>query len=167
MALDLGLGALDRLGDDAVLDRHVLVHAEPLHQPGDPLGPEAAHQLVFERDVEAGRAGVALAAGATAELVVDAARLVALGADDVQTAGLGDAGAEDDVGAAAGHVGGDRHRLRLTGLGDDRRLALVLLGVEHLVRNALRGVSCSVSRSEVSIEVVPTSTGRPCARASP
>src|SRR5581483_2852839 len=42
-----------------------------------------------------------------AELVVDAARLVALGADDVQPAGVGDAGAEHDVGAAARHVGGD------------------------------------------------------------
>src|SRR5690606_38312322 len=38
-------------------------------------------------DVEAARARVALAAGAAAELVVDAPGLVALRADDVQTAG--------------------------------------------------------------------------------
>ena len=47
---------------------------------------EDAHQVVFERQVEARRAGVALAAGAAAQLVVDAARLVALGAEDVQAA---------------------------------------------------------------------------------
>ena len=49
---------------------------------------EDAHQVVFERQVEAARARVALAAGAAAELVVDAARLVALGAEDVQAAEL-------------------------------------------------------------------------------
>ena len=42
--------------------------------------------------------------------------------------------AEHDVGAAAGHVGGDGHRARAAGLRDDVRLALVLLGVQHLVR---------------------------------
>ena len=63
-----------------------LFHAETLHQAGDAVRPEDAHQVVFEREVEARRAGVALAPGAAAQLVVDAARLVALGADDVQAA---------------------------------------------------------------------------------
>ncbi len=45
--------------------------------------------------------------------------------------------AEHDVRAAAGHVGGDRHRAGPTGLRDDVRLALVLLGVQHLVRDLL------------------------------
>ncbi len=39
-----------------------------------------------EREVEARGAGVALAAGAAAQLVVDAPGLVALGAEDVQAA---------------------------------------------------------------------------------
>ena len=69
------------------LDGHVVVEAEPLHQPGHPVAGEALHQVVLEREVEARRARVALAAGAAAELVVDAPRLVALGADDVQAAG--------------------------------------------------------------------------------
>ena len=50
------------------------------------LAAEDAHQVVFERQVEARAARVALAAGAAAQLVVDAARLVALGAEDVQAA---------------------------------------------------------------------------------
>jgi hypothetical protein len=41
--------------------------------------------------------------------------------------------AELDVGAAAGHVRRDHHRAELAGVLDDVRLALVLLGVEHLV----------------------------------
>ena len=86
LRLDLLLGALDGLGDHAVLDRHAFFHAEPLHQARDAVGAEDAHQVVFERQVEARGAGVALTAGAAAQLVVDAPRLVALGADDVQAA---------------------------------------------------------------------------------
>ena len=55
-------------------------------RPEMPLAAEDPHQVVLEGQVEARRARVALAAGAAAELVVDAAGLVALGADDVQAA---------------------------------------------------------------------------------
>ena len=48
---------------------------------------EDAHQVVFEREIEARGAGIALAAGAAAKLVVDAAGFVPLGAEDVQAAG--------------------------------------------------------------------------------
>ncbi len=48
-----------------------------------------------------------------------------------------DAAAQDYVNAAAGHVGGDGHRARLAGVGDDFALSGVLLGVEHLAGNAL------------------------------
>ena len=56
-----------------------------------------------------------------------------LGADDVQAAQIDDALAQLDVGAAARHVRGDRHRARSPGVRDDLRLALVVLGVQHLV----------------------------------
>ena len=87
-ALDAGLGALDGARHELRFDRDVFLEPEALHQPGDPLGGEALHQVVLEREVEARRARVALAAGAAAQLVVDAPRVVALGADDVQAAGL-------------------------------------------------------------------------------
>ena len=44
--------------------------------------------------------------------------------------------AQDDVGAAAGHVGRDRHAALAPGLGHDLGLALVILGVQDLVRDA-------------------------------
>ena len=44
--------------------------------------------------------------------------------------------AEQDVGPAAGHVRGDRDRAGPPGLGHDRRLLLVELGVEDLVLDA-------------------------------
>ena len=49
---------------------------------------EQAHEVVLGGQVEARLARVALAAGAAAQLVVDAARLVALGAEDEQAAEL-------------------------------------------------------------------------------
>src|SRR3712207_7969000 len=59
------------------------------------------------------RSGVALAARAAAQLVVDAPRLVALRAEDVEPAQLDDALPELDVDAAAGHVRRDRDRAAL------------------------------------------------------
>ncbi len=67
-------------------DRHVLFHAQPQHQVLHALAAEDAHQVVLQREVEARAAGVALAAGASAKLVIDAAGIVALGAQNVQPA---------------------------------------------------------------------------------
>ena len=44
--------------------------------------------------------------------------------------------AEQNVGAAAGHVGGNRHRAFAPGLRDDMGFALVVLGVQHFVVDA-------------------------------
>ena len=147
--------------------------------------------------VEARRARVALAAGAAAQLVVDAPRLVALGGDDAQAAlrldgvvqalplvlqllrprrasrRLGDrlvgvddldlvldVAAEHDVGAAAGHVGGDRDHARPPGLGDDLGLRACCLALSTAC-GSLALSSRPETSSEFSIEVVPTSTGWP------
>ena len=87
---DLLLGLLDAAGDHAGFDGFAFLHAEAGEDVGDPLAGEEPHEVVLKREVEAGRTGVALAAGATAKLVVDAAALVALGADDVEPAHLRD-----------------------------------------------------------------------------
>ena len=193
-ALDLALGALDGVGEDLVLDRGVLVDLEGLHQVVDAVAAEQSHQVVFQRQVEAGAARVALTAGTAAQLVVDTSGFVALGADDEQTAGLLDllslgaqlllellgqlgealAGLDDllivgvaeagrlndqvlivaflahlvlgqelgvtaqhDIGTTAGHVGGDGDRTVLARLCDDLRFLLVVLGVEHLMLDAV------------------------------
>ena len=44
--------------------------------------------------------------------------------------------AEQNVGTAAGHVGGDRDHALAAGLGDDECFALVILGVQNLVLDA-------------------------------
>ena len=94
--------------------------------------------VVLPAGEEHRRAGVALAAGAAAQLVVQPLGVVAAGADDVQPAEFGDlvvvglvGPAEPDVGAAAGHLGGHRDRAERARLGDDARFLLVVLGVQH------------------------------------
>src|ERR1035438_6997535 len=45
--------------------------------------------------------------------------------------------AEQNVGTTASHVGGDSDHALASGLGNDFRLALVILGVEHNVADSL------------------------------
>ena len=72
--LDLALRVVDLLGHQRAFDDVVFLQAHARHHALHPVGGEDAHQVVFERQVEARRARVALAAGAAAQLVVDAAR---------------------------------------------------------------------------------------------
>ena len=85
--LDLLLRLLQRLVDPGMDDRLVLLQAELGQHAVELVGPEDAHQVVFEREEELRAARIALAAGAAAQLVVDAPALVALGAEHEQPAG--------------------------------------------------------------------------------
>ena len=177
--LHLLLRGLDAAGHHPALDRLAVLHAESREHVLHPLAGEDPHQVVFEREEEAARARIPLAAAAAAELQIDPPRLVPLGADDLQAPhaadglafglhvlAVGDLGdeclplgpgnvepcgvgvlelgpgqgvgvaAEDDVGAAARHVGGDRDGGHPAGLSHDLGLPLVVLGVEHLVVHA-------------------------------
>ena len=80
-----------------------------------------------------------MAAAAADELAVDALGFVELGANDVQAADVEDARAEADVGAAAGHVGGDGDFAELAGGGDNFGFAFDVLGVEDRHRGAAGG----------------------------
>src|SRR6266566_1339460 len=88
LRLDLLLGALDGARHHPMLDGDAFLHPETLHETGDPFGPENAHQVVFEREIEARGPRVALPARPAPQLVVDAACLVALRAEDVQASEL-------------------------------------------------------------------------------
>ena len=84
--LQLFLGVLDGAGNHLVLNGHVFLDAQGIHDGADALAAEQAHEVVLQADEEAAGAGVALAAGTAAQLVVDAAALVAFRADDEQAA---------------------------------------------------------------------------------
>ena len=131
MGFHFFLGVLDGLADEHMGDGLVLFHMQAGHQPGDALPAENAHQVVLQGEVEARGPIVSLAPGAPPQLIVDAAGLVAFGAHDEQSAQARHTLAQLDVGAPPSHVGGDGDPARLAGVGDDLRLLLVILGVEH------------------------------------
>ena len=88
-------------------------------------------QVVIGRDKELGRAGIALPSGSADELPIDATAVVLLGGDDVQATSFESGRVRFDVGAASGHVGGNRDGSAVTGLRDDLRLVFRLYSVEQ------------------------------------
>src|SRR4051794_21809077 len=92
LLLDLALRVLDLLREHLRLDRLLFavvgLGAEAVEDLVDPVAGEQPHEVVLGGQEEARLAGIALAAGTAAQLIVDPARLVALGADDVEAARL-------------------------------------------------------------------------------
>src|ERR1700682_1265100 len=112
-----------------------LFETETLHDFRHAIGgAEVAHEIVLETDIKARPAGITLPRATSAQLPVDATRLVPLRANNEKSAPVRNAIAELNVGAAAGHVGGNRHGPRLTRALHDFRLLHVVLGVEDVVR---------------------------------
>ena len=137
LLLDLLLRVLDLAREDAGFHRLVVRQLEALHDVVDPVAGEEPHEVVPAGEVEARLAGVALAARPAAQLVVDPACLVPLGAEDVEAAERAHRVVDLDVDAAARHVRRDRDRTDTAGVLDDLGLARVLLRVQNRVRNAL------------------------------
>ena len=71
--LDGFLGTFDLTRNGLRFDGDAFFHAEPFHHRADLVARKDTHQIVFERQNKPRRAGIALTAGTTAKLVVDAA----------------------------------------------------------------------------------------------
>ena len=84
LTLDGLLRSFDFAANEFRFDRNALFHAETLQQLRHPLLGEDAHEVVFQRQIETRGARIALAACASAKLVVDSAGLVTLGAENVK-----------------------------------------------------------------------------------
>ena len=65
--------------------------------------------------------------------MIDAPAVVAVGADHEEAAARGDAVARPDVDAQSRHVGGDRHRARFAGTGDDGGLLFLMPRVQDVM----------------------------------
>ena len=127
----------DRAGHQRMLDDLALLDAHALHQARDALAAEQAHQVVLERQEEARRARIALAAGAAAQLPVDAPRLVALGAEDVQAAQVRRRPAPSLMSVPRpAMLVAMVTAPRWPAVGDDLGFLLVVLGVQHVVLDA-------------------------------
>eukprot|EP00634_Sargassococcus_sp_CCMP2135_P011817 CAMPEP_0198665332 /NCGR_PEP_ID=MMETSP1467-20131203/59952_1 /TAXON_ID=1462469 /ORGANISM="unid. sp., Strain CCMP2135" /LENGTH=344 /DNA_ID=CAMNT_0044401919 /DNA_START=69 /DNA_END=1100 /DNA_ORIENTATION=- len=74
--LDLALYVVECVADAPGLDRDVVADAERAHEVAERVAAEEREEAVLDGDEEARGPGVTLAAGAAAELAVDAATLV-------------------------------------------------------------------------------------------
>ena len=91
----------------------------------------APQQFIFGADKTLCAARVALARAAPEELPIHAPRLVPLSGNDMKPAELGDAVAEPDVGAAAGHVSRDSNPTWLSSAGNNFGFLTVLARIEY------------------------------------
>jgi len=109
--------------------------SKAIHYRDDPFGSKEAHQLILKGDKKDRFSRVALPSGTSTELAVDAARLMALGAQNKEATQLTDTGTELDVGATSCHVGGNGDCAFLARFGNNFGFTVVLTGVEHVVNN--------------------------------
>ena len=88
IGFDFPLGPFERSGQHSRLDRHVLFHAEHLHQAGHPIAPKDPQQVIFQAQEKPSGTGVTLAACPPAQLVINPARFVAFRTDHMQATQL-------------------------------------------------------------------------------
>ena len=129
------LSAFHSAGNHGVLNGLAIAQTQLFHQALDAVRAKETHEVVFQRKVEARRAGVALTARAATQLVVDAAAFVAFCAENVQAAQIHNAFAQHDVRAAASHIGGNGDTAFLACQRHDFGFFFMLLGIEHAVRD--------------------------------
>ncbi len=79
------LRGFDHLAHQPAFNGQGFVKFQAAHDHFHLRTAKQAHQVVLKRQVEAGRAGVTLAGGTAAQLVVDAPCFMALGTDNVQS----------------------------------------------------------------------------------
>ena len=87
-AFHFALRAFDLAGQQAVFDRYAALGSKAVQDGGGAIQGKQAQQRVFKRKIETAGTRVALAAGTAAQLVVDTAAFMALGTDNMQTAGF-------------------------------------------------------------------------------
>ena len=147
LLLDLALGLLDLLGEHAGLDRLLVAllvgGAQAVEDLVDPLAGEEPHEVVLGAEEEPRLARIPLAARATAQLVVDPSRFVALGSEDEEAAEL------EDLLPRLGHTLLDR--------GQDLLVMLVVVGHPGLESQLGEAV---VDRVRAATRIGAAATGR-------
>src|SRR5205814_8758927 len=112
--LDALLRRLDRFIQPPMLKLLAFFEAKTLHDSRHPIGrAKVAHQIVFEANVESRTARIALPRAAPAQLSIDPACFVTLGANDVETATVWNTGSKFNVRSTPRHVCGNRNSARL------------------------------------------------------
>ena len=125
-----------------MFDRLVFFHAQLIHNAGNVVRTEQAHQIIFQRKEELGRTRITLTAGTAAQLVINTAAFVAFRTDNVQAAKFRHAFTKHNIGTAACHVGGNGYSAVLACFGDNLRFFFMVFGVKYIMRYATTFEHC-------------------------
>jgi hypothetical protein len=113
------------------------------HNARDFVPAKNAHQIIFERDIKARRAGISLTTGATTELIVDPARVVTFCPEYMESTGsyyslmfflpvsnfAADlTSAKDDIDTATSDISRDGNRAEPTRVANNFGLLVVVFG---------------------------------------
>src|SRR5947209_15834719 len=104
------------------------LEAKPFHDLGHPIsGAKIPHEIIFKAHIKTRAARITLPRATSAELPIDPARFVALGADNKKPAPVRNSLPELNVRAAARHVGRNGNSTGLSRALDDLRFLHVEL----------------------------------------
>ena len=121
-----------------MLQRLAFLKPKTLHHPRHTVcRTEIAHQIVFKRHKKPRQPRIPLPRTTSAQLPINAPRLMTLSSNDIQPTDFPHTLAQFNVGTAPGHVCRNRHRPALSRLRDDLRLLLMVLRIQHRVRDFL------------------------------
>ena len=129
----LFLRPFDGFGNHGMLDNLAFFQPQSVHNSGHTSGAEHTHQVVFERNIKLRAPGVALPSCTSAQLAVDAPRIVPFGPDNGQSAGFHHTGPQLNVGTTTGHIGSNGHPACLSGLFNNLGFLKVQLGIQDIV----------------------------------
>src|SRR3989344_4319904 len=88
--LDFGLGRFNRSRDYSVFNRLVLWNSKRFHHIFYSRRTEYLHKFILQRHKKLRGARVSLPPGASSKLIINSARLMPLGSNDMQTADSAD-----------------------------------------------------------------------------
>jgi len=136
IALHLFLCVFNRFGKHPCFNRLVLCHAHRIYQLHCLFGAKQTHQVILQRDIETGFAGVTLTTGTPTQLVINTSGFMTFRTDDFQTTQLCNAFAQLNVRTTAGHVCRNRNCSNLTGICDNLCLKFMELCIQYFMWNS-------------------------------
>ena len=137
IALHLFLCVFNRFGKHPCFNRLVLCHAHRIYQLHCLFGAKQTHQVILQRDIETGFAGVTLTTGTPTQLVINTSGFMTFRTDDFQTTQLCNAFAQLNVRTTAGHVCRNRNCAHLPCQCNDFRFLCMIFCIQHLMLHAL------------------------------
>src|SRR3990167_1276260 len=133
------LSSFKRTTDKTILNRFILRDTETSHHSLYSVGTEHAHQIILERNIKLGLAGISLSPRSTSKLVIDSPRLMTLSAQNKKPTDTFHKfvfvfdyriATEFDIDSSASHVRRNSYRSTFASLSDDFSFFFMILCIQ-------------------------------------